>query len=194
MRHTIGGPVRKPAAALLILASLGLAACGGASTPAPAAANGGGSSAAPAGGGGAEASPDGGGTAGASTDTGAGTGSDAASVTGSLVSSGLYDATWTWQPDLGADIGTAGTSLKSDKGTFGNVSVLDDGSITFTSGAPELKSGSYKGTGAQVHMKEAGGAQLPCGWTLDNDLTGSDGVIHLKGTMDVHGTIWDCPA
>ncbi len=109
------------------------------------------------------------------------------------MSSGLYSATWTWQPDLAADIGTSGVTMKSDKGTFGSIQVLDDGSITFTSGAPELKSGSYTGTGAQVHMKDASGTQLPCGWTLDNDVTGSDGVIHLKGTMDVIGTIWGCP-
>ena len=67
------------------------------------------------------------------------------------------------------------------------------GSIVFTSGAPELKSGSYTGTGAQVHMKDASGTQLPCGWTLDNDVTGSDGVIHLKGTMDIIGTTFGCP-
>ncbi len=175
MRHTIGGPAGAPAVALLILATLGLAACSGTSQ-ASSGSNGGAGPSVPAAAGGA---PD---------------ASAAASVTGSLVSSGLYDATWTWQSDLAADIGTSGTTLKSDKGTFGNIQVLPDGSITFTSGAPELKAGSYKGTGAQVHMKDAGGTQLPCGWTLDNDLTGSDGVIHLKGTMDVHGTIWGCPA
>jgi len=121
-------------------------------------------------------------------------GSTDATVTGSLVSSGLYDANWAWEPGLAADVGTGGTTLKSDKGTFGNIQVLADGSITFSSGAPELKSGSYKGTGAQVHMKDASGTQLPCGWTLDNDVTGTDGVIHLKGTMDVVGTVWGCPA
>jgi hypothetical protein len=194
MRHTIGGPAGKPAVALLILATLGLAGCSGSSSPSAGANGGAGASTAAAAGGAPDASAAAGGGAGASTDAGAGAGSGAASVTGSLVSSGLYDATWTWQSDLTADIGTAGTSLKSDKGTFGNISVLPDGSITFTSGAPELKAGSYKGTGAQVHMKDAGGTQLPCGWTLDNDVTGSDGVIHLKGTMDVHGTVWDCPA
>ncbi len=183
MRVTIGGSARGLAAVLVSL-SLGLAACGGSGTPAPGANGGAGASSAAAGGG----------AAGASTDTGgAGAGSTAGSVTGSLVSSGLYSATWTWQPDLSADIGTSGTTMKSDKGTFGNISVLEDGSIIFTSGAPELKSGSYKGTGAQVHMKDADGTQLPCGWTLDNDVTGTDGVIHLKGTMDVIGTIWGCP-
>jgi hypothetical protein len=109
------------------------------------------------------------------------------------VSSGLYDATWTWESGLAVDIGTAGTTVKSDKGTFESIQVLADGSIMFTSGAPELKAGSYKGTGAQVHLKDASGTQLPCGWTLDNDLTGTDGVLHLKGAMDVIGTIWGCP-
>ena len=195
MHDTVTGSAWRLTVVLLTLA-LGVAACSAAaSSPEP--------------GGGAGASTDTSGAgAGASTDTGgggayggggeasagaAGGGSDAGTVTGNLVSSGLYDATWTWQPDLAADIGVGGTSMKSDKGTFGNIQVLEDGSITFTSGAPELKSGSYTGTGAQVHMQDASGTQLPCGWTLDNDLTGSDGVIHLKGTMDVHGTIWGCP-
>jgi hypothetical protein len=43
-------------------------------------------------------------------------------------------------------------------------------------------------------MKDASGTQLPCGWTLDNDVTGTDGVIHLKGTMDVIGGPFDCPS
>ena len=185
MRHSVGGPAGKTAAALFVLSVLGLAACGGAATPSVGPAGGAAASDAGAGGGG--------GAAGASSDTGAGAGSSDASVTGSLVSSGLYAATWAWEPGLAADIGTGGTTMKSDKGTFGSISVLPDGSITFTSGAPELNSGSYKGTGAQVHMKDAGGTQLPCGWTLDNDVTGTDGVIHLKGTMDVIGTVWGCP-
>jgi hypothetical protein len=192
MHGSVTWPARRLAVVLLTL-SIAIAACGGSSTASPT--PGGDSSGAGAstdtsgaggGGGGGAASA---GAAGG----GAGGGSDAGTVTGSLVSSGLYDATWTWQPGLAADIGVGGTSMQSDKGTFGSISVLADGSITFTSGASELKSGSYKGTGAQVHMQDAGGTPLPCGWTLDNDVTGTDGVIHLKGTMDVHGTIWGCP-
>lgn len=179
MHDTIIGPARRLAAVLVTL-SVGIAACGGASSPS---ADSGGST------------PPGSssGAAGASTDAGAAGSPGGTSVTGSLVSSGLYDATWTWQPGNAADIGTGGVTLTSDKGTFGNISVLADGSITFTSGAPELTAGSYKGTGAQVHMKDASGTQLPCGWTLDNDVTGSDGVLHLKGTMDVIGTVFECP-
>jgi hypothetical protein len=200
MHDTVTGSTRKMVAVLVTLI-LGLAACSGvASSAAPGADTGGGGASAAAGGGGAAASTDtsgGAAGAGASTDTsgGAAGGNPAGegTATGSLVSSGLYDATWTWQPGNAVDVGIGGTTLNSDKGTFGSISVLADGSITFTSGAPELHSGSYSGTGAQVHMQEAGGVQVPCGWTLDNDVTGSDGVIHLKGTMDVHGTIWECP-
>jgi hypothetical protein len=167
-------------AAVLLSLGIGLSACSSAAPPA--ASN-------------AGAPSSGGGGAGASTDTGGGGGSAETTVTGSFVSSGGYEATWTWQPGNAAYVGTGGVTVASDKGTFGSIQVLADGSITFSSGAPELKSGSYTGTGAQVHMKDANGTQLPCGWTLDNDVTGSDGVvIHLKGTMDIIGTPFSCPA
>ena len=112
-------------------------------------------------------------------------------VQGSLVSSGIYDATWTWQSGNAADPGIGGITLNSDKGTFGNVQVLGDGSITFTSGASELSAnGSYAGTGAQVQLKD----QVPCGFTLDNDVTGAtDGaVLHLKGTLTIIGGTYNC--
>ena len=179
MHHIVIGPARR-LSAILITLSVGLAACGGASNPS---ANSAGSTSSSSGSAAAEAS----------TDTGAAGSPGGTTVTGSLVSSGLYAATWTWQPGNAADVGIGGVSLTSDKGTFGSIEVLADGSITFTSGAPELKSGSYKGSGAQVHMKNASGTQLPCGWTLDNDVTGTDGVLHLKGTMDIIGTVFDCP-
>ncbi|HEX5823881.1 MAG TPA: hypothetical protein VFY18_05400 [Candidatus Limnocylindrales bacterium] len=183
MHNVVSASAKRIAAILLALALL-LAACGGASTPSP---NSNGGSTAP----GAGSSAAG---AGASIDVGAALSPGETNVTGSLVSSGLYAATWTWHPGNAADIGTGGVTVNSDKGTFGSISVLADGTIRFTSGAPELKSGSYTGTGAQVHMKDASGTQLPCGWTLDNDVTGTDGVLHLKGTMDVIGTVFDCPA
>jgi len=112
------------------------------------------------------------------------------SVQGSLTSSGAYDATWAWQPGNAADVGLGGVTLTSDKGTFGNVAVLSDGSITFTGGAPELSAGSpYKGTAAQVHAKNG----LPCAFTLDNDLTGTNStVVHLKGDLTIIGTPFDC--
>jgi len=112
-------------------------------------------------------------------------------VQGSLVSSGIYDATWTWQAGNAADPGIGGITLNSDKGAVGNVQVLSDGSITFTSGASELSgNGSYAGTGAQVQLKD----QVPCGFTLDNDVTGAtDGaVLHLKGTLTIIGGTFNC--
>ena len=112
-------------------------------------------------------------------------------VQGSLVSSGLYDATWTWQAGNAAGPGIGGITLNSDKGTFGNVQVLADGSITFTSGAPELSAnGSYTGTGADVLLIN----QIPCEFTLDDDVTGSTdgGVLHLKGTLTIIGTAFNC--
>ena len=113
-------------------------------------------------------------------------------VEGSLTSSGLYDATWTWEAGNAASPGVGGITLNSDKGTFGNVQVLNDGSITFTSGAPELSQNAvYNGTGAQVQSKDG---IIPCGFTLDTDVTGSTdgGVLHLTGTLTIHGGVFDC--
>ena len=87
-----------------------------------------------------------------------------------------------------------GTTVKSDKGTFGNIPVPPDGSIIFTSGAPELKSGSYNGTGAQVHMKDAAGTQLACGWTLDNDVTGTEGSSISRAQWTSSGRSGVAPA
>lgn len=128
--------------------------------------------------------------AGASIDTGGGGGSGEATVTGSLVSSGIYDATWKWEAGNAAGPGIGGITVNSDKDTFGNIEVLSDGSITFSTGAPEISAGQpYKGTGAQVKMKD----QIPCGFTLDNDLTGSDGkVLHMKGEMALSGGAFEC--
>ena len=127
--------------------------------------------------------------AGASVDAGGG-GTGEATATGSLVSSGLLDATWTWAPGNAVGPGIGGITVNSDKGTFGNIEVLSDGSISFSTGDPAISAGApYNGTGAQVHMKD----QIPCGFTLDNDLTGSDGkILHLKGEMNVVGGAFQC--
>jgi hypothetical protein len=165
-------------AIVVLIVGLGVAACGGTA-----------SSTGEASAGVAEPAPGGSPAAGGDGGTGETT------VTGELVSSGAYEATWTWQPDNAAGVGIGGITVNSDKGTFGNIQVLEDGSITFSTGAPEISAGSpFTGTGAQVHMKDASGTQLPCGWTLDNDVTGSDGtVLHLKGSMDISGTVFGCP-
>jgi hypothetical protein len=128
--------------------------------------------------------------AGASVDAGGGGGTGEATATGSLVSSGILDATWAWVAGNAVGPGIGGITVTSDKGTFGNIEVLSDGSITFSTGDPTISAGApYKGTGAQVHMKD----QLPCGFTLDNDLTGSDGkILHMKGSMDVVGGAFAC--
>lgn len=117
--------------------------------------------------------------------------SGSTTVEGSVVSSGLYDATWTWEAGNAADPGTGGITVTSDKGTFGSIAVINDGSITFTSGAPELSQNAvYTGTGAQVQLKD----EVPCAFTLDNDVTGSTdgGVVHLKGTLTIHGGVFGC--
>jgi len=167
-------------AAVLLALGIGLVACTPASSQPAASAGGPGSSSAA--------------SSAAASSAGGPLPSGGVDVQGSIVSSGAYSATWTWQPANAADVGSQGVTLNSDKGTFGNVAVLIDGSITFTSGAPELSAGSpFNGTGAQVHKKTVQGVDLPCSFTLDNDVTGSDGtVLHLKGTLTIRGTIWDC--
>lgn len=172
--HDLGSMSARRLAAVLLVFSFGLGACGGAAAP--------------------TAIPNGGSTSSPAASAGASVPAGGVDVQGSLASSGLYAATWTWQPGNEADIGIGGVTLNSDKGTFGNIQVLADGSITFSSGAPELSAGQpFTGTGAQVHMKNVGGADLPCGFTLDNDLTGSNGgVLHLKATLTVIGTPFNC--
>lgn len=111
-------------------------------------------------------------------------------VQGSLVSSGLYDATWTWQPGNAVSaVALGSTTLNSDKETFAAITVKSDGSIQFSSAAPELSAGSsFAGTDAQVDVRDIQGAQLVCSFTLDNDLTGADGsVLHLTGTLTIVG-------
>jgi len=156
------------AAAIFMALGIGLVAC----SPAP----------------GASAGSNGGSSAAGESQ---GTVSGETTVEGSLLSSGLYDATWTWKTGNEAGPGIGGITLTSDKGTFGSIQVLSDGSITFTSGASELSGNAvYEGTGAKVQLKD----QIPCGFTLDNDVKGStDGsVLHLKGTLTIIGTSFNC--
>jgi uncharacterized protein YaiE (UPF0345 family) len=170
--HAVQPRRRLRTATLALGIGLVVAACSGAATPgtsqgsAPASGNGGAAASAPA----------------ASGDPG----SVAEGVTGSLETSGLYDATWTWEEGNDWGIGDLGTiTLNSDKGTFASIGVHADGSITFSSGAPELASGSYAGSGAQVTLGSSD-IKYVCAFTLDNDLTGSDGTLHIAGSLALH--------
>jgi hypothetical protein len=78
-------------------------------------------------------------------------------------------------------------TVSSDKGTFGNLSVKPDGSISFGSGAMELTAHgmSYDGGGATVTLDAT--QAFVCSFTVDTDLTSSDGTkLHVAGTMTAH--------
>jgi hypothetical protein len=130
-----------------------------------------------------EPSPASGGGSGASAGGGGATGYE-----GSVTSSGVYAATWSVAAGQEAPFSAAGNpSLTSDKGTFGNIKVMPDGSVSFGSAATELVSNSsYDGTGAKVTLDQTG--QFVCAFTIDSDLKGNhDGaVLHLAGGMTFH--------
>jgi len=105
---------------------------------------------------------------------------------GSLVTSGGYDATWSVSPDMASNPFNSANNptLVSDKGTFGNIKVTEDGSVSFGSGASEL-SGQYAGTGADVTLDETG--QFVCAFSVDTDVAAGDGsTLHVAGAMTVH--------
>jgi hypothetical protein len=79
-------------------------------------------------------------------------------------------------------------TLTSDKGTFGNIAVKPDGSLSFGSAADGL-SGAYTGTGAKVTLDTTG--QFVCSFTVDTDLTGSNdkAILHIAGGMTVHWSL-----
>lgn len=170
----------RPLAALCL--ALALAACSGTATPPPA--GGGGASpglptAAPATAAPASAVPAG--------SPGAG---GANGFEGSFKTSGVYSATWTVSKDMPPDPFNSvnNPTLTSDKGTFGNIAVKPDGSLSFGSAAPGL-SGAYAGTGAKVTLDTTG--QFVCAFTVDTDLTGSNdkAILHIAGGMTVHWTL-----
>jgi hypothetical protein len=108
---------------------------------------------------------------------------------GRLITSDLYDATWTVSPEQPADVfnSSAGHVLTSDKGTFGNVMVQTDGSLSFSSAAPELSDHglTYTGSGAQVTLDET--EAFVCAFTVDTDLVAGDGTpLHISGGLTVH--------
>lgn len=107
---------------------------------------------------------------------------------GNLVTSGGYSATWTVAEDAPADVfnSSSHVTLTSDHGTFGNLRVQPDGSVSFGSAAPELASNmTFNGAGAQVTMDETN--RFVCAFSVDIDLIGArDGAtLHIKGNLAV---------
>ena len=56
------------------------------------------------------------------------------------MSSGILDATWAWVAGNASGRASAGHG-EPDKGTFGNIEVLSDGSITFSTGDSTISAG-----------------------------------------------------
>ena len=156
-----------------------LAACGGTATPPPAGGTGAPASSASSAAGSAAPS-----AAGSTASSGAG---GANGYEGSFKTSGLYSATWTVAKDMEPNPFNSvnNPTVTSDKGTFGNVAVKPDGSVSFGSGAPGL-SGAYTGTGAKVTLDTTG--QFVCAFTVEADLTGSNdkAILHIAGGLTVH--------
>ncbi len=157
--------------------AVALAACGGSATPPPQGSGGTPSSAAPA------ANP----TSAPAGSTSSPVAGGADGFEGSFKTSGLYSATWSVAEGVEPNPfnSSNNTSLTSDKGTFGNIAVKPDGSLSFGSGASEF-SGAYNGTGAKVTLDPSG--QFVCAFTVDTDLTGTNdkAILHITGGMTVH--------
>ncbi|MFI5226288.1 MAG: hypothetical protein ACHQ3P_06395 [Candidatus Limnocylindrales bacterium] len=171
---------------VLALAAV-IGACGGSSTPAPVGGGPASQSVAPSAPPTEAIGPTDTGMAGASASSGSG--GSTGTVTGSVVSSGAYAATWTWQPPNAVDPGEV--VLTSDKDTFGDLQVDTDGSITFSVGVPKLADASpFTGVGGTQTVKQVAGSPTVCGIAVDSDVTGSDGtVLHLKGSLTINGTV-----
>lgn len=108
-------------------------------------------------------------------------------VEGSLTTSGAYDATWTWQPGNSAEVGDiGGITLTSDKGTFANIQVKRDGTFSFGSG--EVSEIGLAATGIVSQVKLDSQNIIVCSFTVDTDLSGAPGALHLSGTMSFHGS------
>jgi hypothetical protein len=151
-----------------------LVACGGTATPPPP-----GSAAAPS-----SAAPS---LAASTASSGAG---GANGYEGSFKTSGLYSATWTVAAgrDPNPFNASDNPTVTSDKGTFGNIRVNPDGTLSFGSAATGL-SGSYNGTGAKVTLDTTG--QFVCAFTVDTDLTGTNdkAILHITGSIKVHWSL-----
>ena len=154
--------------------TLVLVACGGTATPQPQ-------------GGGSSGAPSAGAPSAATIPTQPSSAGGADRYEGSFKTSGLYSATWTVAPDMPPyPFNSAGNAtVTSDKGTFGNIGVKADGSLSFGSGGAEF-SGAYNGTGAKVTLDASG--QWVCAFTIDTDLTGTNdkAILHITGGLTVH--------
>ncbi len=120
------------------------------------------------------------------TAAGGGSAGGANGYEGNVVTSGGYAATWTVSPDMEANPfnGLNNPTLTSDKGTFGNIKVMPDGSVSFGSAADGFP-GQLTGTGATTTLDATGA--FVCSFTVDSDLATADGTkVHLAGTMTVH--------
>lgn len=156
-----------------LIVALAVVACSGGATPTPR--SGAGSPAA------------GGSVAGSSAEPSAEGGGNG--YEGKLVSTGIYGATWTSIENAEANPfnSVSNLTVSSDKGTFGNIKVNPDGTVSFGSAATELvQNSSYDGTGAQVTLDKS--SQFVCAFTIDTDLKGNHdgGILHMSGGMTVH--------
>jgi len=134
-------------------------------------------------------------------------GSGGGTIQGSLVTSGVYNATWTVFAGNNGISYSGGWGLTSDQGSApgtgpeATIEVAGDGTITFgyfnggIDGVtpPALVQGqSFTGTGATVDVRDFPGhpgEHMICGFTIDTNLTGADGSsLKIKGTMKVLGT------
>jgi len=107
---------------------------------------------------------------------------------GKLVTSGFFAGTWTVAPgsDASPFNGVNAPSLKSDREPWGNLTVKEDGSVSFGSAAKEFPGGQLKGTGAKVTLDKSG--KFVCAFSVDTDLVSTRGGpgLHLQGAMTVH--------
>ncbi len=123
------------------------------------------------------------------TDGGNQAGSGKDGFTGTVTTSGLYEATWSASADaeLGPFNSVSSVILTSNKQTFGHIDVKPDGTVHFGSAAPEFgHSIAFAGSGAKVTLDS--GSTLVCAFTVDTDLTdeSTHATVHLSGGMSVN--------
>ena len=128
-------------------------------------------------------------------------------VTGSIVTTGPYAATFTFVVGMNGVRRDGLVGLTSDKGTTpgqgpeADVQVRPNGEITFgamTTGqgveeVPDvMRVNQFTGTGGHPDVRaDADGNIYVCGFTLDNDLAPPAGtpILHVKGTITISGSM-----